>query len=66
MNSKQEQRICKVTSVIFVLDTLSKNVFSRLDLLVFSVYLNTIKKKQFFQLQILSKAKINPCNFTDI
>ena len=66
MNSKQEQRICKVTSVIFVLDTLSKNVFSRLDLLVFSVYLNTIKKKQFFQLPILSTAKINPCKFTDI
>ena len=66
MNSKQEQKICKVTSVIFVLDTLPKNVFSRLDLLVFSVYLNTIKKKQFFQLQILSKAKINPCKFTDI
>ena len=35
MNSKQEQRICKVTSVIFVLDTLWKNIFSRLDLLVF-------------------------------
>ena len=24
------------------------------------VYLNTIKKKQFFQIQILSTAKINP------
>ena len=28
------------------------------DLLVFSVYLNTNKKKQFFLLQILSTAKI--------
>ena len=41
-------------------------LFSRLDLLVFSVYLNTIKTKQFFQIQILSTTKINPREITEI
>ena len=32
----------------------------------FSIYLNTIKKIQIFQIQILSIAKINPLETTQI
>ena len=39
MNRKQEQKLCKFTGVIFVVDTLEKCiVFSCLDNSVFSVY----------------------------
>ena len=33
---------------------------------IFSVYLNTNKKKQFFPIQVLWTAKINPCETTEI
>ena len=39
MNRKQEQKLCRFTGVIFVVDTLEKCiVFSCLDNSVFSVY----------------------------
>ena len=58
MNFKEGQRLRKVTSIISVVNTLEKYMlFSCLDFLVFSVYLNTNKKKQFFQIQILSTVK---------
>ena len=40
-------------------------LFSCLDLLV-SVYLNTNKKNQFFQIKILPTTKINPPEITKI
>ena len=59
MIRKQEQRLSKVTSIIFVADTPEKYIlFSCLDLLVFSVYLNINKKKQFFQIQICQPRKL--------
>ena len=48
MNCKEGQRLRKVTSIIFVVNTLEKYMlFSCLDFLFFSVYLNTNKKKNF-------------------
>ena len=41
-------------------------LFSWLEVLVFSAYLNTNKKKQFFQIQILLPAKIIPHENTEI
>ena len=37
-----------------------------LDVIVFPVYLNKIKKKIFFQIKILSTIKINLCKITEI
>ena len=52
---------------MFVVDTLEEYIlFSCLGLLLFSIYLNTIKKKPFFQIQILSTVKINQLKITDI
>ena len=57
MNCKEGQRLRKVSSIILVVNTLEKYMlFSCLDFLFFSVYLNTNKKK-FFQIQILSTVK---------
>ena len=48
MNCKEGQRLRKVTSIIFVVNTLEKYMlFSCLDFLFFSVYLNTNKEKKF-------------------
>ena len=74
MIRKQEQRLSKFKSIISVVDTLWKNIFmsrsfqlfSCPDLLVFSVYLNINKKKQFFQIQMLLTSKINPREITKI
>ena len=57
MNCKEGQRLRKVSSIILVVNTLEKYMlFSCLDFLFFSVYLNTNKKK-IFQIQILSTVK---------
>ena len=58
INRKQEQRLCKVKRNICFRYTVEKYIlFSCLDI---------IKKEKFFQIQILSTAKINPREITEI
>ena len=58
INRKQKQRLCKVKRNICCRYTVEKYIlFSCLDI---------IKKEKFFQIQILSTAKINPREITEI
>ena len=58
INRKQEQRLFKVKRNICCRYTVEKYIlFSCLDI---------IKKEKFFQIQILSTAKINPREITEI
>ena len=51
MNQKQEQKLCKITTIMFVVDTPWEKyiLFLCLDFLVFSVYLNANKNKDFLK-----------------